>query len=91
MTFTQNSAVDSVTTKPIPDIAVPSFERSLEEFSHNCDALLYELVSNYCRYCLNVIIIFVLKALIGDFQLVCRSLKNSAYNLSQGQVRERRF
>jgi hypothetical protein len=44
VTFTQNSTVDSVATKPGPDIAVPSFERSLEEFSHNCDALLYELV-----------------------------------------------
>lgn len=43
VTFTQNSTVDSVATKPGPDIAVPSFERSLEEFSHNCDALLYEL------------------------------------------------
>ncbi|XP_063687370.1 uncharacterized protein LOC134820725 [Bolinopsis microptera] len=41
--FTQNSTVDSVTTKPGPEVAVPPFERSLEEFSHNCDAMLYEL------------------------------------------------
>ena len=44
MNFTQNSTVDSVTTKPGPEVAVPPFERSLEEFSHNCDAMLYELV-----------------------------------------------
>ena len=44
MSFKQNSTVDSVATKPGPDVAVPSFERSLEDFSHNCDALLYELV-----------------------------------------------
>ncbi|KAL5251005.1 hypothetical protein ACHWQZ_G016664 [Mnemiopsis leidyi] len=43
VSFKQNSTVDSVATKPGPDVAVPSFERSLEEFSHNCDALLYEL------------------------------------------------
>ena len=44
VSFKQNSTVDSVATKPGPDVAVPSFERSLEDFSHNCDALLYELV-----------------------------------------------
>lgn len=41
--FTLNSTIDSLQVKGAPEPSTPSFERSLEDFSQNCDTLLYEL------------------------------------------------
>ena len=45
--FTQNSGIDSLHGKAAAEPTVASFDRSLEEFSQNCDTLLYELVRNF--------------------------------------------
>ena len=42
--FVHNASIDSNISRPLPDHS-PSFERCMEEFSHNCDVLLDELVS----------------------------------------------
>lgn len=43
VSFSSNSTVDSQTVRSAPEPNVPPFDRALEDFSQNCDSLLFEL------------------------------------------------
>ena len=42
--FANNSSIDSQAARLQSDPSVIPFDRAMEDFSHNCDVLFYELV-----------------------------------------------